>query len=362
MKIIEFIPQLGTGGAERFTVDLCNELVNDNEVYLLVSHNLAEFGFYTKEISNKVHVISFNKRKGFDITLFFKVLKTIRKIQPDVVHTHLMAIVYVSLSCLLLWRPRYFHTIHNNANVESDGFICSLFRRFLFKTRLCQPITISNESLKSFVKFYHMNAPVIFNGRNVPKELTVSEDVRNEVNSYKVTESTKIIVQLAHIGYQKRQDVMARVIDRLSNEGYDVSVLMIGTHDEEKMVSSIKALKNPRIHLLGVRSNPLEYLKLADGFGLCSSYEGLPISLIEAMGTGLIPICTPVGGIIDIIKDGESGFLSASIAEDDYYAVMKKFLSLSDKECCDMRINVLKQYEKLTMSQCALKYISLFRK
>lgn len=362
MRIVEFIPQLGTGGAERFIIDLCNELVKDNEVYLLVSHDLAKFDFYIKEISNNVHVISFNKRKGLDISLFFKVFQTIKKINPDVVHTHLMSIVYVFFCCLFLRKPKYFHTVHNDAVVESDGLICGLFRRFLFKTGLSQPVTISNESLKSFINFYHINAPVIFNGRDIPKELTVSDNVRNEVESYKVTERTKIIVQLAHVGYQKRQDVMARVIDRLSKEGYDVSVLMIGTLDEEKMVSSIKALNNPRIHLIGVRSNPLEYLKIADGFGLCSSYEGLPISLIEAMGTGLVPICTPVGGIVDIIQDGDTGFLSDSIEEGDYYIAMKRFLSLSNKELSDMRMNILNKYEGLTMSECALKYISLFRK
>lgn len=362
MKIVEFIPQLGTGGAERFTIDLCNELVKGNEVYLLVSHDLKKFGFYTKEISDKVHVISFKKRNGFDIFLFFKVFKTIRKIKPDIIHTHLMSIVYISLTCVLFRKPKYFHTLHNDAVVESDGFIGAFFRRFLFKTRLCKPVTISNESLRSFVNFYHMNAPIIYNGRDIPKNLIISENVKKEIASYKVTEKTKIIVQLAHVGYQKRQDVMARVIDRLYKEGYDVSVLMIGTHDEENMVNSIKALENPRIHLLGVRSNPLEYLKLADGFGLCSSYEGLPISLIEAIGVGLIPICTPVGGIVDIIKDGYSGFLSDSIEEYDYYKAMKKFLSLSEQEIYNIRMNVSKQYEKLTMSECASKYISLFKK
>lgn len=362
MKIVEFIPQLGTGGAERFTVDLCNELVKNNEVYLLVSHDLLKFDFYTREVSDKVHVISFEKRNGIDLLLFFKVLIKLRQIKPDVVHTHLMSIVYVSLSCLLFRKPKYFHTLHNSAIIESDGFICSLFRRFLFKTRLCQPITISNESLKSFVDFYHLEAPVIFNGRDVPKDLIVSECVRKEFESHKVTKNTKVIVQLAHVGYQKRQDVMARIIDRLSKEGYDVSVLMIGTHDEKRMVDSIKSIGNPRIHLLGVRSNPLEYLKLADGFGLCSSYEGLPISLIEAMGTGLIPICTPVGGIVDFVKDGYTGFLSLSVEEHDYCIAMKRFLSLPDQKIYTMRINVLKQYEELTMSKCASKYIALFRK
>ncbi len=54
---------------------------------------------------------------------------------------------------------------------------------------------------------------------------------------------------------------------------------------------------------------PLEYLKMGDAYALCSSYEGMPISLIEAIGVGCIPVCTPVGGIVDVVHNGENGFL-----------------------------------------------------
>ena len=360
MKIVEFIPQLGTGGAERFTVDLCNEISKHHEVYMLVSHDLEKFGHYTKEISDRVHVVSFKKKEGFDISLFFKVFKTIKKIKPDVVHTHLMSIVYVTFCCIFYRKPLYFHTVHNSAKEESDGKIGTMFRRFLFKNKFVHAVTISNESRKSFVGYYGVNAPVIFNGRDIPDLINVSAEVRREIEAYRVTNNTKIIVQLAHVGNQKRQDVMARVVIRLLKEGFDLSVLMIGTHDEKRMVDNIKSMSCDRIHLLGVKSNPLEYLAAADAFGLTSSYEGLPISLIEAIGIGLIPICTPVGGIIDVVKDGVCGFLSASIEEDDYYVALKRYLMLSDEQLTKMKSKVKEAYKPYTMSECAHNYLTLF--
>ena len=220
MKIIEYIPQLGSGGGERFTVDLCNELSKRHEVILCISHSLEKYGFYKNDISPQVRVINFNKRKGFDWRLTFRVYKLIRKERPDIVHTHLMAIVYTALSAFLIRKTRFFHTVHNTAKVETDGRIGEKIRRFLFSKRLVTPITISEDSLRSFKKFYNLEAPLINNGRDIPADLKVSYEVEEEFKNYRRNPQTRVIVQLAHIGHQKRQDIMARVADRLMKEGY----------------------------------------------------------------------------------------------------------------------------------------------
>ncbi len=361
MKIIEYIPQLGSGGGERFTVDLCNELSKRHEVILCLSHSLEKAGFYKDEINPRIRVVSFNKKKGFDWKLSFKVFNLIRKEKPDVVHTHLMAIVYTALSALLLRKVKYFHTVHNTAKVETDGRIGERFRRFLFSKRLVTPITISEDSLRSFKKFYNLEAPLINNGRDIPADLKVSYEVEEEFKNYRRNPQTRVIVQLAHIGHQKRQDIMARVADKLMKEGYDFTVLMIGEINEPQMADSIKALNNPNIHLLGGKHNPLEYLKAADAFALTSSFEGLPISLIEAMGVGLTPVCTPVGGIVNLVKDSENGFLSKDITEESYYDALKRFLNTPDERLTELRAKVFESYKPYTMQECVKNYEYIFK-
>lgn len=360
MKIIEYIPQLGSGGGERFTVDLCNELSKRHEVILCLSHSLEKAGFYKDEINPRIRVVSFNKKKGFDWKLPFKVFNLIRKEKPDVVHTHLMAIVYTALSALLLRKVKYFHTVHNTAKVETDGRIGERFRRFLFSRKLVKPVTISPDSLKSFKELYNIDAPLINNGRDIPKDLEVSKEVEKEFESYRRNPQTRVIVQLAHVGQQKRQDVMARVSEKLMKEGYDFTVLMIGEIIEKDMAKSIKRLNNPNILLLGGKHNPLEYLKAADAFALTSSYEGLPISLIEAMGLGAIPICTPVGGIVDVIKTNYNGFLSEDISEESFYTALKKYLDLPDNQIERIENNCIVSYRPFSMKDCAVNYERLF--
>jgi len=360
MKIIEYIPQLGSGGGERFTVDLCNELSLKHEVTLCISHSLEKFGFYKDEISSRVKVVSFNKKQGFDVTLPFRVLKFILKEKPDIVQTHLMALAYTAVASIVYRKPKYFHTVHNGAKEESDGPKGEKIRRFLFGRKYVTPVTISPESQKSFVDYYGMNAPMIANGRNVPSDLVLSKEVQDEFLIYRLTTNTRVIVQLAHVGHQKRQNVMARVIDRLTKEGYDVEVLMVGELNEQKMVDEIKSLHNPHIHLLGGKHNPLEYLKAADAYGLSSSFEGLPISLIEALGVGAVPVCTPVGGIVNLVNDGVNGILSTDISEDAYYVAVKRFLDLPPGDLAKMKKAALESYEPYSMTECASKYEQLF--
>lgn len=361
MKIIEFIPQLGSGGGERFTVDLCNELAERNEVILCLSHSLDKIGFYKDDINEKIRVVCFNKKAGMDLGLLFRFYKFVKKEKPNVVHTHLSAIEYTILANYLCRDTFFFHTVHNDAEKETMGLrISRIVRKFMFgKKRTC-PVTISKESQKSFELFYGMSAPMIPNGRNIPSNLEVSNVVCDEIKRYKETSHTKILVHLAHIDKVKRQHISAKAVDRLTKEGYDIAILYIGKQREKEILAQIESINNPRIHLLGEKNNPLEYLKMADAFCLCSEYEGFPISLIEAIGVGCVPICTPVGGIVNVIKNRVNGFLTDDISEKSFYSTLKQYLDLSESEKNTMRQMATASYAPYSMTECASKYLSLF--
>ena len=86
----------------------------------------------------------------------------------------------------------------------------------------------------------------------------------------------------------------------------------------------------------------------------------MPISLIEAMGMGVIPVCTPAGGVADG-GDGQIGFLSEYLSEDAYYSALKRYLDTDENTLADMRKRLLKTYELYGMSECASRYESLFK-
>lgn len=366
MKIVEIVPQLASGGGERFVVDLCNELAQmGHEVLLIVLHRLDNplLSFYLPEVDSQVTVKSMNKRKGFDLTLSNRIKREIENFRPDIVHTHLNGIVYTALVALTFRNvTKYFHTVHSSAPEEAGNKLTACVRKQMFRRHCFTPVTISEVSHRSFREFYGLEAPMIFNGRNIPSALKPSVSVTNEIASLKVYPESKIIVNLARIMTVKRQNLIARVCKRLENEGYNFTLLMIGRKGDQEIVDKIERTMCSNVHMLGERSNPLEYLAAADGYCLMSSYEGMPISLIEALGCGAVPICTPVGGIVNVINDGENGFLATDISEDACYIALKRFLDTTPEQLTRLKLAAKISYQPFSMTECASNYITLFNK
>jgi len=360
MKILEIIPQLSSGGGERFTVDLCNELSRmGHEVVLVVLHRLDKVGFYLNDVSKSVRVVSMNKRMGADLMLPFRIKKLVRQEKPDVVQTHLRGIVYDFVEVLRRSGVMHCHTVHNAASKEAGSGISAAIRKFCFRHHLSVPVTISEESLRSFVDYYGFSAPMIPNGRNVPRDLVVSEEVKTEIEGYKRTPQTRVLVCLARIDKVKRQTMLARIAKSLE-EKYDFTVLLIGRDSQSDLTEEIKSVGCRCLHILGERHNPLEYLKAADAYCLCSSYEGAPISLVEALGTGCIPVCTPVGSIVNIVKDGTNGLLAADLTEEAYRAKIEELLQMPTARLKELSAAALASYSPFSMTACAEKYVELF--
>lgn len=361
MKILEVIPQLSSGGGERFTVDLCNELSKNNEVTLLTYYNSPSSNFYLPDLSSAVRHISLGKNIGFSLRMFTQVASVIASENPDVVHMHLRAINYLLPSFLFRRRGvRYYMTIHSDAEKEAGGKLGGVLRMICFKCKMVSPITISDASCESFRRYYGMSAPMIFNGRSIPKDFTASKSVHAEIDSYKITPSTRVIANIARFSKEKRQPLLAKVTSRLFAEGYDFTVLYIGGVRDESILDETRKLISPNQHIVGEKANVLDYLALSDAFCLCSSYEGLPISLIEALGVGTVPVCTPAGGIVDLIKDGENGILASDFSEDALYFALKRFLETTIDNLASMKSFAKSAYQPYSMSVCAEKYSQLF--
>ncbi len=361
MKIIQIVPSLISGGAERFTVDLSNQFAEmGHEVILLVFASHPDQNFYLPEVSSKVRVITFGKKPGFDFKLFFKLYRIVKYEKPDVVQTHLYCLDYMPICLMLNNSVKYFHVIHNDAFQESQRLLSSIIRKWCFRTKKVCAVTISEESLKSFVEMYGISAPLIYNGRKVPSVVN-TDSVCNEITKFLKSERTRVIAHVASVRPWKRQDLMARVSKRLEDEGFDFTVLFIGreNHDPD-FLRKVKKVYCSSCHILGEKRNPLEYLKIADGFALCSEYEGMPISLLEAMAMGAVPVCTPVGGIVNVVKDGENGILSNTIDESDYYEALKRFLSLSVEELNIMKSKAIESFRPYSIENCATKYLELY--
>lgn len=359
MRIVQIIGQLSSGGAERFTVNLCNELNNlGHEVHLIIFKAETDSALFCQQfLHDKVFFHTFALKGAPFWKVSTKLCYAIKKIQPDIINCHLDSIKYL-IPVYLLSRANVFHTLHNIASKASgDTKLHSILYKFLYKTGMVQPVTISDLCHDTYIEYYNLHNDItIPNG--CPPALPTAHltDVQLEIKSYKQTPKSKIFTHVARFSKQKNQKLLIEAFNRLYNENEDFVLLIIGRDFDSEEGKKLVNSACDRIHFIGEKSNVADYLSCSDAFCLTSVYEGLPISLLEAMSMGVVPVCTAVGGIPDVVTDGISGFL-ADVNIDSYVDALHRFISSPPQKQV-----VIKEYnEKFSMKKCALNYLRIYQ-
>lgn len=356
MKILEIIGNLGQGGAERLVTDLCNRLCIEHDVTLLVYKSLDNpvNSYYLPFLDKRVKIEFIPDSHK----LYFQLFNYIRKNKPDIVHTHLgRSLRFPIFSYFLNRKPKYIHTVHNDAKSEAGRTIDRTIHKLVFKLRLSNPVTISDESHKSFVEFYKRDARQIDNGsaeyiRNEEKISTAA----NEMQGLKHKKEATSILNVARLSKQKNQKALIDAINELNEEGNKIELFIIGAESEFKFCE-INQRNSPYVHFLGTRYNPRDYMAACDAFCLSSKHEGMPITLIECFSTGAIPVCTAVGGIKSSVKDGVNGILEEGTDVADIKKLIKRFLSLTKEEKKKLSKSSLETFSRYNMELCSERYI-----
>jgi len=360
MKIFHFNYCLAQGGAERFVIDLANIQSRDNDVslFILREDTSESQGFFAKEIGERVKYINLNISPGFKPSLIMKFDRILKVEKPDVVHCHLDLVNYFfPLSIKYHNRIKFFYTIHSHAIAEVKSLPEKIIRRFFFRHGYIIPVAISEETKASSESYYRMgNIRVIYNGRNFTGKSESFDLVEKEVASLKPTNDTLVFCHLARYHKLKNQEMLIRAFNRLRDDGNDIILLVIGSGFYKE--TGLLSLAKNHIHFLGAKSNVMDYLYVSDAFCLSSVTEGMPISLIEAMACGCTPVCTPVGGIINAVQDGVTGFLSKSTSEDDFSYAVKRFIK--EKDIIDKQRIIEYSYSKFSIEKCSEKYLELY--
>lgn len=361
MKIIQIIYSLTSGGAERFVVDLSNELANlghNVTVCILLREDNPQLIFNKKFLSSNVKFHAMNFNRGFSVYKSNLLQRYIKKENPDIVHCHLNVIPYIFKMCLFNKHIQFFHTLHSVAENASGLKWQFYINKFFYKHNLIKPICISKLCQKSYENFYSLkNASVIDNGRANPKISDRFLDVKREVESLKKAE-TPVFIHVARYDAQKNQKLLIDVFNELYKEGIQFILLVIGYGYNSTNGIKLQKSACESIHFLGEKDNVCDYMLCSDAFCLTSKYEGLPISLLEALACGLTPICTAAGGIPDVIQDNITGYLCIDDDVEAYKSSIKRFISHP------LNKKTLKQYykDKYSMEFCAKKYEAEYNK
>ncbi len=297
LRILYLIDSLATGGAERMAVRIANLMAEDHDVHLVVTRSEGPF---KADISPQVHYAFLNKRSATDWRAYWKLFRYIRKNKIRIIHAHSTS---VFMALMMKWRLPWLKIVwhdHSGATIKKRSgygllrfmaaridFLLGVNERQLSETLQTLPIR-QGEVLNNFAQ---LTDP------NVQREnrLVVVANWRPEKNVILAVQAFKKI-------HRRFPDWKLDLVGRASDENTSREIInFIDEKDLNGQVNSYTDVNDVAPYLFGARVGILS-----------SRWEGLPVALLEYGLAGLAVAATDVGGVGQLIRNGETGLLVPS--------------------------------------------------
>ncbi len=343
------ITDLDYGGAETLVVNLCKKL-NSRHWQVKVISMIPPKAFVELLNSLDIEVESLGMRRGMpDPRAIFKLARLLRKWRPLVLHSHMVhANLLARIVRLTVSIPVVITTAHN---IDEGGRL----REYLYRlTDFLTDIT-TNVSQAAVERYIKIKAVPRHRIRFIPNGLNTnvyrpSRKFRHKLRNELCINQTFVWLAVGRFeaakDYANMFAAFAQVVCTL-----EAKLLIAGQGTElEKCKKLVKKLGiEKQVQFLGIRNDVQELMNVADAYVMSSSWEGMPMVLLEAAATALPIVTTDVGGNREVVIDGSSGLLvprkNHGVLADAMLNIMRK----PEKERISMgntgRLHVVKTYD-----------------
>jgi len=309
-KILYLITRSDTvGGAHVHMLDLASRAKADGHtVEVLVGGDglyvdlLRDEGLKVVSLRNLVRPI----RPFLDLLAVLECWLAFRRFKPDIVHVHSTKAGLVGRVAAKLARMPVIFTVHGWAFTEG---IAEHSRRFAvvlekYASRLSDAIICVSEYDKQLaLRMGVCNPSLLIRIHNgVP-------DVRADQHSIRLSKDVPRIICIARLDAPKDHLLLLDALAMLTHLPWVLELIGDGplTHVVQQKARDLGLLD--RVEFSGLCNDVPVRLSRSDVFVLASGWEGLPLSILEAMRAGLPVVASNVGGVSESVTDGLTGFL-----------------------------------------------------
>jgi glycosyltransferase involved in cell wall biosynthesis len=329
VKILRVIARLNMGGPALHVAYLTAGLRGRGYDTTLVAGSLARgedsMAFVADELGVEVVRIDELGREISplrDLMATVRLARLIRRERPQILHTHTAKAGTVGRVAALLAGSRrppiVVHTFHGHVLRGYFGPLRSLFFRVLERrlaARTTALVAVSPQVRDDLVAL--RVAPrerfvVIRLGIELDERVALDLDGRAESRRYLgIADDRFAVGWIGRMTGVKRTDDVLAAFKQLRDSGVDAVLCLVGDGPDRKHLEQ-------RAHELGVVRDTLflgyqedvaPFYAAFDALVLPSGTEGTPVSAIEALAAGRPVVATRVGGVPDVVREGEDGFL-----------------------------------------------------
>lgn len=359
MKIVMIITGLGMGGAEMQVCSLANALADLNHDITIISLVNIQEVFPNEKV--KVITLSMDKTILGFIKAYIKTRKLIKKIKPDVVHSHMVhANIFARLLRLTLSIPRLVCTAHNT---NEGGKVRMLAYRLT--DRLADISTnVSQEAVEAFIQSKAAKRErmiLVYNGIDTNR-FTFSSDSRMRLrNQLRISEDTQLLIAIGRLTTAKNYPNLLHAFAKI-DPAYKTKLAIIGAGPlKNELISLSQQLGiSDRVHWLGIQKNVEGWLSASDIFVLSSAWEGFGLVVAEAMACGRVVIATDAGGVSEVM--GSTQFLVPINNPSRLLDEINTALGLSHEERNNIGVNNRKRILRLfSLQNITQHWISIYK-
>jgi glycosyltransferase involved in cell wall biosynthesis len=312
LKVLYFVGSLGAGGIERYISRISLMAIEKEDFEPIVCCLSEKKGLFL-ELLLKNHIAVFEAPQGWQRNpiRFFKMIRLIRKISPDIVHSQVnFSLLQQYLAVKAAGRANF--CITERSCYQLKGF--ARLRRFLqfhtiriFGAHFSANCLAVSLHLSKLVNFPIEKIFIIPNGiEEIPTDINSRAKVRLKLGW---TDEEIGIGYIARMHDDKGHKLFLQAIREIIAKGYKVKACFLGDGPQFKSLEDLVCQLELQKYMTfkGIVSNIEEYLHAFDIVALFSYREGMPNAILEAMASGKTIVATNVGAIPELLDEGRAG-------------------------------------------------------
>ncbi|MBD7945775.1 MULTISPECIES: glycosyltransferase family 4 protein [Psychrobacillus] len=308
MRIVQLITHMNElGGAQVHVRDLSRQLITDGHEVTIMSG-----GEETTDSDLVVDGIAYVRTKFLrrninlwkDVQAILEIRKKLKELSPDIVAIHSSkAGILGRIACWSLRLPFVF-TAHGWAFAEGVETRKKMFYRLIEKQ--------VGKLSRTVITVCEQDRLLAINNGVLPSEklVTITNGVHdNSILSNRTKKDEVVIVMVARFEAPKKHLDVIKALAQIKDLQWKMIFVGDGSLKQEVMLATVENELDNRVFFLGNCSDVSSVLKNSDLFVLTSSWEGLPLSILEAMMHSLPVISSDVGGVKEAVSNNKNGFL-----------------------------------------------------
>jgi glycosyltransferase involved in cell wall biosynthesis len=306
MRVLFVGPNLAAGGAERQWSILLPGLRNRGfDARLIALDGGGPFEDPLRRAGVPLEVL--HMRHQADMARLLR-SELVRRFLPDTVVSRSVSGLWVG--CALARRAHATHVYNDHRQV---GLPMTRRREAMMRLlagRIDRVIAVSADQAGTWLarRYPAERIVVVANGVEAPAGADSKPAIRRELG---LPDSAVVALLVATLRPEKDVATFVRAVRRARETHGELIGLVAGEGPDRGAVQAA-AKGDPGVRLLGHRDDIPRLLEAADVFVLASRHEAVPMAILEAMAAGLPVLATSVGGIPDLVADGQSGLLVAA--------------------------------------------------